>query len=72
MAHCPICRAELDPAPSPSRPFCSPRCKKLDLQNWLTGAYRLPRELVPEDLEGLSHEEQAELLVRIAKNLPDS
>lgn len=72
MPSCPMCRAELDAEPSSSRPFCSPRCKKLDLQNWLTGAYRLPRELVPEDLEGLSPEEQAELLVRIAKNIPES
>lgn len=72
MARCPICHAELDPAPSPSKPFCSPRCKKLDLQNWLMGAYRLPRELVPEDLAGLTDEEQAALLARIAKNFPES
>ena len=24
------------------RPFCSERCKLLDLQNWLDGRYRIP------------------------------
>jgi hypothetical protein len=36
------------------------------LDNWLNGAYRLPRELVPEDIDSLSEEEQAELLMRIS------
>ncbi len=50
---CPICRKELEvPDDHPSRPFCSPRCKKIDLGNWLDEKYRLPRPLLPEDLEG--------------------
>lgn len=71
MSRCPMCGTELGPELSPARPFCSPRCKKLDLQNWLDGVYRLPRELVPEDLAGLSDDEQAELLARIARNHPE-
>jgi len=27
---------------NPARPFCSARCKVLDLERWLTGAYRVP------------------------------
>jgi endogenous inhibitor of DNA gyrase (YacG/DUF329 family) len=29
------------------RPFCSERCKLLDLSRWLDGAYRVPAEPVP-------------------------
>jgi len=28
----------------PSFPFCSPRCKMIDLGRWLSGAYRIPVE----------------------------
>jgi endogenous inhibitor of DNA gyrase (YacG/DUF329 family) len=27
---------------NPFRPFCSERCKLLDLGNWLSGAYSIP------------------------------
>ena len=33
------------------RPFCSERCKLLDLQNWLDGRYRIP-EQATEPLRG--------------------
>lgn len=34
-------------------PFCSERCKLLDLGRWLEGAYRIPGEPVsPETEEG--------------------
>ena len=42
---CPICKAETVPE---FRPFCSKKCKDLDLHRWLTGGYRIP---VDEDLE---------------------
>ena len=29
-------------ADNKSRPFCSPRCKVIDLDRWLTGSYRVP------------------------------
>lgn len=62
-ARCPICQTELEGEERlPCRPFCSPRCKKQDLKNWLDGIYRLPREIEPGDLESLSEDEQAELL----------
>jgi endogenous inhibitor of DNA gyrase (YacG/DUF329 family) len=61
--HCPMCHAELEVESSyETRPFCSPRCKKQDLSNWLEGVYRLPREILPEDLEHLPQEERDELL----------
>lgn len=47
---CVICKAEL-PEPSPHRPFCSERCKTLDLAKWLGEEYRISRELNYEERE---------------------
>ena len=41
---CPICG---EPSTRPTRPFCSPRCRQVDLHRWLTGAYAIP--VVEED-----------------------
>jgi uncharacterized protein len=48
---CPICRRVIADAPDdhPSRPFCSPRCKLADLDNWLSGTYRIPTDDVDDD-----------------------
>lgn len=56
---CPMCKTELEAAEDyECRPFCSPRCKRIDLLNWLEGNYRLPRELLPEELEQLPQEQR--------------
>ncbi len=41
---CPICEKVVEDAPEdfPSRPFCSKRCKLVDLHNWMNEAYRIP------------------------------
>jgi len=40
---CPICRkAAAARAANPSFPFCSPRCKLVDLGRWLGEGYRIP------------------------------
>ena len=36
---CPICGK---PAAQATRPFCSPRCRDVDLNRWLTGSYVVP------------------------------
>jgi uncharacterized protein len=36
---CPICGK---PATAASRPFCSERCRDVDLNRWLSDSYRLP------------------------------
>jgi endogenous inhibitor of DNA gyrase (YacG/DUF329 family) len=41
MARCPICEAELS-RQSPAYPFCSDRCRLIDLGNWLGGKYVIP------------------------------
>jgi endogenous inhibitor of DNA gyrase (YacG/DUF329 family) len=43
---CPICKQPVDPAsrglPKSPFPFCSPRCKLIDLGRWLGGTYQIP------------------------------
>jgi hypothetical protein len=45
---CPICKTEIPAspgqAPSPHFPFCSERCKLIDLGRWLNGKYQIPVE----------------------------
>jgi hypothetical protein len=49
---CPTCRREVAWEGNPHRPFCSERCRVLDLGNWATDSYRIPGEEVdPEDVE---------------------
>jgi endogenous inhibitor of DNA gyrase (YacG/DUF329 family) len=50
-ARCPICGK---PASPEQRPFCSDRCRQVDLGRWLTGSYVIPGAPVPEDDEAES------------------
>jgi endogenous inhibitor of DNA gyrase (YacG/DUF329 family) len=54
-AKCPTCQKALIGEPTgPHRPFCSERCRSIDLGSWLDGAYRISAPLGEEDLdEGL-------------------
>jgi uncharacterized protein len=38
---CPVCKQETLKKGNPSRPFCSERCRLIDLDNWLAGRYRI-------------------------------
>jgi len=43
MARCPTCRRAVRPREeNPAFPFCSPRCRAVDLGKWFIGAYRVP------------------------------
>lgn len=41
---CAICEREFDPNDSPALPFCSERCRMVDLGRWLDEDYRMPIE----------------------------
>jgi endogenous inhibitor of DNA gyrase (YacG/DUF329 family) len=46
---CPECGKPASPA---TAPFCSPRCRDVDLNRWLSGKYVIPgRDTDPEDAE---------------------
>jgi len=43
---CPICGK---PAVEATRPFCSERCRKIDLGRWYSESYRVPAAEEPEE-----------------------
>ncbi|MEM6750895.1 MAG: DNA gyrase inhibitor YacG [Planctomycetota bacterium] len=47
---CPICNAPRE-AHAPHAPFCSARCKKIDLGRWLDEQYVISRPVEQRDLE---------------------
>jgi endogenous inhibitor of DNA gyrase (YacG/DUF329 family) len=50
IVSCPQCHAEViwDSKISPFRPFCSERCKLIDLGQWASESYRVPVEAEPD------------------------
>jgi endogenous inhibitor of DNA gyrase (YacG/DUF329 family) len=51
---CPVCRAEVaaQRPENPAFPFCSPRCRTVDLGRWLGGEYVIPvRDEAPSESE---------------------
>jgi len=45
---CPICRVEVSWEGNPYRPFCSERCRLIDLGAWTGDQYRIPGEEIKE------------------------
>lgn len=52
---CPICKA---PTATAYRPFCSARCRDVDLGRWLGGGYAIPGGDVAGDEDGDEAEAQ--------------
>ena len=48
---CPICNKETPYEGNPDRPFCSERCRLLDLDNWLSERYRISTPVETESLD---------------------
>ncbi len=46
---CPMCKTTLSHADVKSFPFCSDRCRLLDLNNWIEGKYNVSRPIDPTD-----------------------
>lgn len=57
---CPRCRKLTDWYDNPFRPFCSERCKILDLGAWASEEYRIPSERVSGEGEETDTGEQKE------------
>jgi endogenous inhibitor of DNA gyrase (YacG/DUF329 family) len=49
---CPICKKSVTVEGNPFRPFCSERCKSIDLDNWLSERYRIPAPAGAWDQDG--------------------
>ncbi|WP_373650997.1 DNA gyrase inhibitor YacG [Schlesneria sp. DSM 10557] len=65
LPECPICQKAVAPATDPASnyaPFCSRRCKEVDLIRWCEGRYAIVEKLDPaRQLEELASGQDAEL-----------
>jgi hypothetical protein len=55
---CPQCRKEVEWEDNEFRPFCSERCKLIDLGAWLSGKYFIP--VIDYDREKKEENEEQE------------
>jgi uncharacterized protein len=56
---CPRCGTLANWQGNPDRPFCSPRCRLIDLGHWADETYRVPAENAPpENADDVSHEDE--------------
>ncbi len=50
IVRCPACGGDSVYGPrNPYRPFCSERCKNMDLGAWASERFRVPEETPPDD-----------------------
>ena len=58
ILRCPICR-KVVPTDSAEVPFCSERCRTIDLGKWASGDYKISSPILdPDLLEDLEHAQQ--------------
>jgi len=48
---CPFCKKETTWEENPYRPFCSERCKLMDLGKWASEGYRIPGSKIAPDAD---------------------
>jgi uncharacterized protein len=53
---CPICKKEVQ-LDNPETPFCSERCRIIDLGNWASEKYVISTPARPEELRGQDDDE---------------
>jgi endogenous inhibitor of DNA gyrase (YacG/DUF329 family) len=53
---CPICRKEIQPD-NPFAPFCSDRCRIIDLGNWASEKYMISTPADPQEVPDTAEEE---------------
>jgi endogenous inhibitor of DNA gyrase (YacG/DUF329 family) len=51
MPRCPVCDAPIDLQTTPTVPFCSDRCRLVDLGRWLDESYGVPAPPPGDDEE---------------------
>lgn len=51
MPRCPVCDATVDLVATPTVPFCSDRCRLIDLGRWLDESYSVPVTRKPDEDE---------------------
>jgi len=51
MPRCPVCDVTVDLAATPTVPFCSDRCRLIDLGRWLDESYSVPATKKDDDAD---------------------
>jgi uncharacterized protein len=49
LVRCPTCTKPFDPQASRAMPFCSDRCRRIDLNRWLNEDISVPYQELPDD-----------------------
>ncbi|MBI2359054.1 MAG: DNA gyrase inhibitor YacG [Deltaproteobacteria bacterium] len=49
VVKCPICQVEVTWEGNLHRPFCSERCRLMDLGAWTAGRYRIPGQTLKKE-----------------------
>jgi hypothetical protein len=49
LVRCPTCAKPFDPQASRSMPFCSERCRSIDMGRWLNEKISVPFRELPDD-----------------------
>lgn len=57
MLRCPICRKPTELGGNPDFPFCTERCRLIDLGKWSSEEYVITAPLRPEDVAGTGAED---------------
>jgi uncharacterized protein len=52
VVKCPVCGVAFDPQRSTRAPFCSERCRLIDLKRWLGEEYAVPGQPADPDEDG--------------------
>jgi endogenous inhibitor of DNA gyrase (YacG/DUF329 family) len=61
IVKCPTCRREIEWSTAEFRPFCSDRCRLIDLGAWLTEKHAIPGETSPDAQDPAADEPNARL-----------
>ncbi|MCM3869144.1 MAG: DNA gyrase inhibitor YacG [Pyrinomonadaceae bacterium] len=52
---CPTCGKPVERKDNPFRPFCSERCKMVDLGRWVNDEYRVAGKPIPSESDDAPH-----------------
>jgi len=55
---CPICKAETTWEENPDRPFCSERCRLMDLGKWVSEEYKVEGEMLEDEVPDSGEDDQ--------------
>lgn len=58
---CPYCKKKVRKKANPFWPFCSERCKLIDLGKWAKGDYRIPGDPIRKELQEESEKDKKDV-----------